>query len=47
LAGQASARANNELILLQPGESKSFDLTIQVLENESEIKALFPEASQM
>jgi hypothetical protein len=32
--GQAKARENNTLILLQPGETRSYDLTLEVLTGE-------------
>jgi len=35
--GQAKARENRELIFLQPGEMRSYDLEIEVLENEMKI----------
>lgn len=36
--GQARARKQEELIFLQPGETKVYDLEIEVLENEEKIK---------
>lgn len=35
--GQAKAREQHELIFLQPGETRSYDIEIEVLENEAEI----------
>lgn len=36
--GQAAARANNTLILLQPGESRSYDLKLEVLTGSEVLK---------
>ncbi len=38
--GQAMARQQKQLILLAPGERRSYDLEIEVLENNSDIKEL-------
>lgn len=38
--GQAKARKENKLILLEPGESRSYDVEIEVLEDELAIKKL-------
>ena len=35
--GQAKARENGELLFLQPGESRQYDIKIEVLENEAAI----------
>jgi hypothetical protein len=35
--GQAKARANNELVLLAPGESRSYDIEFEVLHSEEQI----------
>ena len=38
--GQAKARAQNELIFLEPGETRSYNLEMEVLEQEPNIKRL-------
>jgi hypothetical protein len=38
--GQGKARAQHELIFLQPGESRAYDLELEVLSDEARIKAL-------
>jgi galactose mutarotase-like enzyme len=38
--GQAKARKENQLILLEPGESRSYDVELEVLNDEAEIKTL-------
>jgi len=35
--GQAAARKQQQLIFIQPGESKSFDLDLEVFDNEKSI----------
>jgi hypothetical protein len=37
--GQAKAREQNELIFLQPGETRTYDLEFEVLENKGEINS--------
>lgn len=39
LIGQAKARAHKELIFLQPGETRNYDLELEVLENEEKINS--------
>lgn len=41
--GQSKARENQELIFLQPGESRNYDLNIEVFENEEKIKKFLKE----
>lgn len=41
--GQARARAQNELILIEPGESRPYDLIIEVLTNEEQINQFVKE----
>lgn len=36
--GQAKARKQNELIFLEPGESRTYDVTLEVLNNEMDIR---------
>jgi hypothetical protein len=43
--GQAKARKENQLILLAPGASRSYDLEIQVLEGEAAINTLLKNTS--
>ena len=43
--GQAMARKENHLIHLAPGESRSYDVEIEVLENEEGIKTLLKNTS--
>ena len=38
LIGQAGARKENELIFIQPGETRSYDLMLEVFETESEME---------
>ena len=39
LIGQAKARERKELIFLQPGETRTYDLELEVLTSEEEIEA--------
>jgi hypothetical protein len=35
--GQGKAREQNQLIMIQPGEKKSYDVTLEVLDNKDSI----------
>jgi hypothetical protein len=43
--GQAKARKNNELIFLEPGETRSYELQIEVLSEEEEVNKFLMEKS--
>lgn len=47
LIGQAKARERKELIFLQPGETRSYDLELQVLENEEKINSFLKNKFQI